>query len=1010
MNYAALCSLCATLLLAPLPLLASQATEPLALQRRLEPLAADQDAVQAARALAAQFPALKNSTLTPKAQPQGRNRVQQYRQEVAGIEVWGAGLAVLQDAQGKARVTASSLSTFSDSAALPAFALQPQQALQQALAALDLPVTPQQAKRAAGDAYLRIGLNGNSELRALRPARIRPVWYPAADRLIAAYYSEVLFARRGETRPQAEALLISAEDGRILRRNSQIHDLQPFSYRVFAGTDGHPYVDPYGHTNPHPTAQPDGYRPTVPAPMALLSLSHAGISSNDPWLADDAEETRGNNVDAFFNADTLFEGDCSGEGWGPGFNAEEGDFRPRTNGPRRFDYAYDANATLDDYVQCYEPDAPIPTGLASLNARVVQAFYAANWLHDVFYDAGYDEASGNMQADNYGRGGLDNDPLLVHGAHFSTFTYAPADGESGALSLGVNLQSRSNRDVSALDFGVLAHEWGHTLFGRLTQSSYYGQPGAINEGTADFIGLFLTVREQDRRARPGQPEFSGAYAVGAYMNLDYDYRPDDLPQAGSPGYPDNSYYHGIRRYPSSSDLALNPLTFRHIGLDNPVPAGSAPFDWKARSRSNAEIHTAGEVWTAALWQCARNVLAATPPAQFDSAHQRFLEWLVAGLKLFPVDATYTEARDAFLAAVRADSEADYRRCRSGFARRGMGAGAISPARDSFSLRGVRESYRDLENALDIIDLKLQEVTGDGDGVLDRNETGRLVVRLRNTGFSPLSRITLAVPPIPGFYDLPDRVYVDNVALPAGADTEISFDFRVRSRRGVLDLPVQAFAWDQQHPEAFAVASQTFATNYDLRRDSRTDSAAHAATFGADWSRGFEDPHGCALFICTGAEGDQLAEVLDWKRQRYNGQWAYVLGDPQLSLNSWLATQPFDVPAGATLELALRHDYDFERSPTSFGSGRIEIRLGEGPWLPAAAHVASGNWQFNGQSNGWRDDTVRFGPTVAGQRVQLRLRTTVASMFRENDAHWAVARVEIRGSAQPVFSSVHGDTQ
>lgn len=1007
MNYAALYALCVTVLLAPLPL---QAAEPLGLQRRLEPAPADHGAAQAARSLAAQFPGLKNSTLALTALAQGRNRVQHYRQAVAGIEVWGAGVAVLQDAQGKARVTSSSLSTHADRAALPAFALQPQQALQLALAALDLPVSAQQAKRTDGDTYLRIQLGGSGELRALRPARIKPVWYPAADRLIAAYYSEVLFARRGENRPRAEALLISAEDGRVLRRNSQIHDLQPFSYRVFAGADGHPYVDAYGHTNPHPTARPDGYRPTMPAPMSLLSLSHAGISTGDPWLADSAEETRGNNVDAFFNADTLYEGNCSGEGWGPAFNAAEGDFRPRSNGPRRFDYAYDASATLDDYVQCYEPDAPIPTGLASLSARVVQAFYAANWLHDLFYDAGYDEASGNMQADNYGRGGLDNDPLLVHGAHFSTFTYAPADGESGALSLGVNLHSRSNRDVSALDFGVLAHEWGHTLFGRLTQSSYYGQPGAINEGTADFIGLFLTVREQDRHARPGQAEFSGAYAIGAYMNLDYDYRPDDLPQAGSPGYPDNSYYHGIRRYPSSSDLALNPLTFRHIGLDNPVPAGSAPFDWKARSRSNAEIHTAGEVWTAALWQCARNVLAATPPAQFDTTQRRFLEWLVAGLKLFPVDATYTEARDAFLAAVRADSEADYRRCRSGFARRGMGAGAISPARDSFSLRGVRESYRDMEYALDIIDLKLQEVAGDGDGVLDRNETGRLAVRLRNTGFSPLSRVTLAVPPIPGFYDLPDRIYVDNVALPAGGDAEVHFDFRVHSRRGVLELPVQAFAWDQQHPEAFAAASETFATNYDLRRDSRRDSAAHAATFAADWTRGFEDLHGCALFICTGAEGDQLAEVRDWKRDRYNGQWAYVLDDAQLSLNAWLATPAFDVPAGATLELALRHDYDFERSPTNFGYGRIEIRLGEGPWLPAAAQVAGGAGEFNGRSNGWRDDTLRFGPGVAGQRVQLRLRTRVASMFRENDAHWAVARVEIRGSAQPVFSSVQADTQ
>ncbi|HSX62690.1 MAG TPA: M36 family metallopeptidase [Tahibacter sp.] len=984
-------------------IVSAAAAEPLQLQRRFESPAAVAKRTSDAKALLlALHPELTAGALQPAG---SRGRVEQFRQTVAGIEVYGARLTVLRDAQRQPRTAGGSYSDKAATAALPAFALDARAAVQQALDGLGIDAIASAAK-ADGNGYQRITLQSTAEFRALRPARAKPVWYPANDRLIAAYSAEVVFQRRGDARPTAFALVISAEDGRVLRRNSQIHDLEPFSYRVFAGTDGFPYVDPYGYTNPHPTGVADGWRPVVPAPMNLVTLGDAG--TGDPWLADDATQTRGNNVDAFFAAETLVDGECYGDEQME-FDAEVGDFRAQTNGPRRFDYAYDATTTLTDYQQCLDPSVPIPTGDPELNAKIVQGFYAGNWLHDYFHGLGYDESAGNSQADNYGRGGIAGDPLIVLAAQFSTYTYAPADGESPVLTLGFNPQTRTRRDVSGFDLGVTAHEWAHTMFGRLTVSGYHGQPGAINEGTADFVGLMVTVREQDRHAMPGEPDFSAAYAVGAYMNLDYDFRADDLPAAGSPGYPDNSYYHGIRRYPYSSDFRRNPLTFRHISLDHPVPAGSAPFDWKARSLLNAEIHTAGEIWTTALWQCARNVLAAAPSPQFETRKRDFLGWLVSGLKLFPTDATYTEARTAVLAAIRADSEADYRRCRSGFAERGMGAGALSPPRDSFSLRGGVESFRDLERALSVVSVHLREIGGDADGVLDRGESGEVVVTLRNSGFSALDRITLAVPPIPGLFDLPDRVYLENIALAPEETREFALPFRVRTHRDAITLPVQVFAWDNAHPEAFALTSRAFAVNYDLVRDRHVDSAAHAATFRHDWIRGFEDyPHGCALYICTYAEGDRLADVLDWQRQRYDGRWSYVMGDAQLAANTWLATQPFTVSATAPLELQLQHHYDFERATTVPGYGRIEIRVDDGPWQSVQPLLVAGNGHYGGVSGGWRDETLRFNASIAGRRVQLRLRMNVAGTFRANDMHWAIARTEIRGATQAMFSRVTGD--
>lgn len=934
-------------------------------------------------------------------------RIERYRQDVNGIDVFGARLVVLRDANRTPQLVGGSYSTKTASAALPAFALSAPQALNGALAQLGLDTAVGKASTSPrGDDYTRFDLSRSASVEPLQPARAKPVWFPAEDRLIAAYYAEVLLRRSDLGRPSAYALVVSAEDGRVLRSNSQIHDVEAFTYRAFAGADGFPYVDAYGHSNPHPTGLRDGYRPVVPAPMSLVTLSHAG--SGDPWLADDATETRGNNVDAYFAAETLVDGECYGDEQ-MAFDATVGDFRARTNGPRRFDYAYDANATLTDYLQCNDPGQPIPVSDAQLNAKIVQGFYAANWLHDYFYTLGYDEAAGNSQADNYGRGGIAGDPMLIQAAQFATYTYAPADGESPALILGFNSQSRSRRDVSAFDFGVLAHEWAHTMFGRLTVSGYYGQPGAINEGTADYVGLVLSVREQDRHAMPGRPAFSGAYAVGAYMNLDYDFRADDLPQAGSPGHPDNSYYQGIRRFPYSSERQRNPLTFRHIGIENPVPAASQPFDWKARSLVNAEIHTAGEIWTTALWQCTRNVLAAAPSAQFEARRRDVLRWLVTGLTLFPVDATYTEARNALLAAIRVDSDADYRRCRSGFAERGMGAGAVSPPRHSFSLRDSVESFRDTEYALSIVDVELREDSGDGDGFLDRGETGRVFVTLRNSGFSALDRITLAVPPIPGLFTLPERVYVEDLALAPEETREIALPLRIVAARGPLAVPVQVFAWDSERPAALALTSRSFDANLDLRRDRVVDGIAHRATFVHDWQRGFEEyPHGCALYICLGASGDELADVLDWQRERFDGRLSYVMGDGQLGVNAWLATPPFTASATTPLEFALSHRYDFERATTTPGYGRLEVRLDDGDWQPAAPLLASGSADFAGQSAGWRDDSVRFTSAVAGRRVQLRLRMSVAGTFRANDVHWAISRAEVRGASDAVFSRVVAD--
>ena len=71
-----------------------------------------------------------------------------------------------------------------------------------------------------------------------------------------------------------------------------------------------------------------------------------------------------------------------------------------------------------------------PTVDVNANASVVNAFYVTNLMHDISYRYGFNELSGNFQADNLGRGGVANDAVNVRvqdpsepdNAHFNTKT------------------------------------------------------------------------------------------------------------------------------------------------------------------------------------------------------------------------------------------------------------------------------------------------------------------------------------------------------------------------------------------------------------------------------------------------------------------------------------------------------------------------------------------------------------------------------------------------------------
>jgi hypothetical protein len=246
---------------------------------------------------------------------------------------------------------------------------------------------------------------------------------------------------------------------------------------------------------------------------------------------------------------------------------------------------------------------------------------------------------------------------------------------SGSVTVTLGNNPALFRD-GTLDNLTVAHEWGHYLHHRLVPGVSNNQGRGMSEGWGDFVALLMAVREEDAQA-PNNLDFSGVY--GSIF-------PFALSNSGGAG---NEYYFGARRYPYSSDMTRNPLTFRHIDNSVALPVGPPV---QATGPENAQVHNTGEVWCSMLWECYSALLADDARLTFVEAQDRMRDYVVAGLKLTPTNTTFTEARDAMLAAALAGDPADYEAFCAAFARRGIGHGAVSPPWNSTTHEGVVESY------------------------------------------------------------------------------------------------------------------------------------------------------------------------------------------------------------------------------------------------------------------------------------------------------------------------------
>jgi hypothetical protein len=535
-----------------------------------------------------------------------------------------------------------------------------------------------------------------------------------------------------------------------------------------------------------------------------------------------------------------------------------------------------------------------------------------------------------------------------------------------------------------LDNALVAHEWGHYLHHRLAPCER-GPCSGMSEGWGDFIALHMMLRETDDRA--------GTFGVNLYALA-----AGGLVQQGS--LRDAGYF-GIRRFPYSIDRTKNALRFRHISDGEPLP--DVPTNTALTRGPNSETHNAGEVWATMMWE-AYNVLLDAH--SYADARRRMSDYVVTGLLLTPPDATFTEARDAILAAASALDRDDMLLIAAAFAGRGAGTCAVSPDRRALGNIGVVESGT-LAARLQTSGLRVTDdgASCDHDGYLDPGESGTLRVTLANSGVvaaegvavqatTTTPGVTLGAPiALAGVAPLTHVELAIPVTLspsaPVGATLDVALHVtgdagcNTRALRVELHTPIGV---DEQ---------AAVATTDNLE----TSIVAWTPTGDPGWGRATDEVGNHVLF------GSDAAVVSDTQ-----------LVSPVLQVSpseplviTWMHAYALQ-GIGPPLQLALDGGV-IELSTDGGASWRDVTELGADPGYNGTVRANNGNplagrRAFTATNPSFpRRDPLRlsFGTRLAGQAVQLRLR--IGTDLSNHATGWQIDDVAVTGITNTPFPGI-----
>ena len=578
----------------------------------------------------------------------------------------------------------------------------------------------------------------------------RQIYFPLAPGVLVPAWSLVVFT----TGDQDWYAVVDAQTGDTLwRKNIRAYaSAQDARFRVYVQADGvTPSASPAPNSAHTAVVPGTGTQfPGIAPSIVSMHTAYDPVASPNGWIDDcpaggctaNETQTLGNNMLLCMdqvqgaNADvcdvasgTVIDGNGRPTG-NPDANARNRDFLGTT--PRDFQTGFLPPPQGGNPEAGQTATGVGTSGTAAIDqfrrGMMTHLFYVTNWYHDKLYELGFDEASGNFQQTNFSGMGLGGDRVLgdaddgsgTNNANFST----PPDGMSGRMQMYRFTGPTIDRD-GGLDAEVSMHEMTHGTSNRLVGNGAglnWDPAGGMGEGWSDFVALSLLYN-----SNADDPNLR--YASGGYATY----------KLG--GFTDN-YVYGIRRFPYSTDRNVDPMTWADVDdVTNSIADGLTPADPLGFNLNGGmEVHNIGSIWASTLWKV-RSLIIADPAGANGSVpagNHTSLQLVIDGLKMTPVDPTFTEARDAILNADCATNAcANEASIWNGFAYRGLGYGARDDYNIVLGLRGAHSGVKESFSApfLDVAnvatDVTIDDGAGNNNGAIEGGETVKLSVALTN---------------------------------------------------------------------------------------------------------------------------------------------------------------------------------------------------------------------------------------------------------------------------------------
>lgn len=567
--------------------------------------------------------------------------------------------------------------------------------------------------------------------------------------------------------------------------------------------------------------------------------------------------------------------------------------------------------------------------------------------------------------------------------------------QSGAVTARLQRLNAVDRDA-ALDNAIIAHEFGHLISNRLIGNANglaTVQAKGLGEGWSDFHALLMMVKEADAQV-PANANFTGTYASSGYV--------EDGPQI--PGVTmSNAYYYGDRRYPYSSNLSKNPLTFQHIQTTQSLPASPPPLF----SGDNAEVHNTGEVWTSMLWGCYSSLLRDTSRLTFAQAQDRMKRYLIASYKLTPVNPTLIEARDALFAAIGAGDAADLAVCMAAFAQRGAGIGAVSGDRYAEDNRGVIESFATGNDiAITNMTFSVQAAASCNAGpYLNLGETGIVGITVKNTGGATLSGATVTLSG--AGLAFPDGATLTLPTLAPSASASVTMTIRLAQQEAI---GVKTILATLSYPSLATSGPRTANLQIFSSRDSLAGVAAQ------------DDVEASTTLWITSLSGTTEAARL-WTRTLATATNHVWHGPPGTTAGAaWLTSPPIQLAATGNLALSFSHRFAFDRvDPYFYIGGVVDISMDNGAtWTDLGASLYTGTIaDYAGSGNplgnrpafvgvslnypSFTTATIALPASFSGQTIRVRFGVGSDDRNGHNFSGWEVDDIAFSGAVSTPFT-------